>query len=70
MPVDKELTQEVRSLTEDLNRLLAQGNKLHIAQQNRIDKLYARNDALEALLRRNNIPVPDWNSPDTSSIKP
>ena len=67
---DQMLREENTALSEDLTRLLATGNKLRAALEDRITKLYARNDALEALLRHNNIAVPDWNSTDTSAVPP
>lgn len=59
MPAD-ELKRDNLALTEQLGQSVQECRKITVALELKIQRLYARNDGLEAILRRNNIAVPDW----------
>lgn len=51
-------------LTEELQRQVTHCQKIVTALELKQRRLYARNDALEALLRQHEITVPDWSATD------
>lgn len=54
------LRRENIELAATIKEFAKEGRKLTGALELKLERLYARNDTLEALLRENGIEVPDW----------